>query len=186
MSTIRQLDIIKNTVLRHDYVGVLRIERPTAPPARESGGRFTARSCAVKGIPDAVASVVYAGYFASVCHMMGVDRDSAKAMLAKPAAGAIRVDPDFRRAAYVRQLAMYLTSTEAEITQAQIGRITGLTDAGVHKALRAVEDLRDDHADYEHLITSVLVDVAMNDHDARRALHGRARRIAIRFKKVKP
>ncbi|WP_398473089.1 hypothetical protein [Tardiphaga sp.] len=169
MSAIRQLDIAGQTpatALSQRLMAFLTrrgVPAPTTQPARKSDGKFSPVQIADAAMPDAVAGAICAGYFASVCAMMGLDRDRAKALIARNAHGGIHLtrDKEWRSAIYARQLAMYLASTEANISQAQIGRVTGLDRAGVHKALRAVEDLRD-RADYEELIACVLVDVAMN------------------------
>jgi hypothetical protein len=157
---VRALDPASSVVLRVVY----------ATPPRDGRGSFTcapARLVMASPLPDSIAAVICAGYFASVCRMMGIDHDHALVHLARSAHGGIANsrDLDWRRAIYARQLAMYLTNTEANVPQAQLGRVTGLDRAGVHKALRAVEDLRE-RADYEELIRCVLVDVAMNARTA--------------------
>jgi hypothetical protein len=170
-----QLHLIDDTPLARQYP-----RPPATPPARrQSDGKFAPVTLAASNtLTDSVAAAVVAGYFASVCKLMGLDRDAMLAVLASRAGHGSNFDPAFRRASYARQLAMYLTATEANVAQAQIARVTGLSDAAVHKALRAVEDLRDDHADYEELVTAVLVDIAMTEDS--QALVGRARRLARR------
>lgn len=109
-------------------------------------------------VPDR-AGLIYHTYLASVCKFMGLRPTELRRQLARP--GRINLDPAWRRAAYARQLAMYLTSTEANVTQAELARLTGLHRAGVHQALHDIEDLRD-NPDYESLVQHVVLDVALN------------------------
>lgn len=181
--TPHQLHLIDDTPLRSQFPRPVSTQQPAKPAARQSDGKFAAPQLAVNNvISDAVAAAVVSGYFASTCKLMGLDLTACRAVLERARGHGSNLDPAFRPASYARQLAMYLTATEGNVTQAQIARVTGLTDAAVHKALRAVEDLRDDHSDYEALVNAVLVDVAMNDDARDQALVGRARRLARRKK----
>lgn len=180
-----QLHLIDDTPLRDRFPRPALTQKaapPIKPATRQSDGRFAPPQLAAHNvITDAVAAAIVAGYFASTCKLMALDVVAARGKLQLPHSPARMVnDLGYRSAAYARQLAMYLTATEGNVTQAQIAPVTGLSDAAVHKALRAVEDLRDDHSDYEALVTAVLVDVVMNDDARDQALVGRARRLARR------
>lgn len=175
----RQLHLIDDTALVREF------PKPAAAPpqaSRQADGRFAPPALASPApLSDTAAAAIVSGYFASTCKLMGLDIEASRACLLLPHSPSRAInDRGYRSAAYARQLAMYLTATEGNVTQAQIARVTGLSDAAVHKALRTVEDLRDEHADYEQMIVEVLVDVAMTSEPGAKALVGRARRLARR------
>lgn len=177
------MHLIDDTALSREFPRPRAAETP--PATRQADGRFAAPALSGPApLSDTTAAAIVSGYFTSTCKLMGLDLEASRAALQLPHSPSRMLnDRNYRSAAYARQLAMYLTATEGNVTQAQIARVTGLSDAAVHKALRTVEDLRDDHADYEQLISEVLVDVAMTGEPCGEMLVGRARRLAKRNRK---
>lgn len=65
------------------------------------------------------------------------------------------VNQQWLAAARVRRLAMYVVVTELDVTQAALAAAIGITKQGVGKALRDIEDLRDEQARYDRVIQDV-------------------------------
>jgi hypothetical protein len=108
---------------------------------RAPDGRFSTKAAAGDRCTLDQARALYQLYLAAVCSHQGVTLNQVKRELARP--GRPCFDREWRRAAYARQLALYLTNTVENVPQAQLAEVTGLTRAGVGWALRAIEDLRD-------------------------------------------
>lgn len=107
---------------------------------RDSIGRL------LPGLPRTVCTVerareLYEGYLAAVCRHQGLYPNEVKAQLARP--GRPTNDREWRRAAYARQLAVYLANIIDEVPQARLADVTGLSKMAITLMLRSIEDLRD-------------------------------------------
>jgi hypothetical protein len=125
-------------------------------PKRQHDGRFAAEP------PPAICSfdeawVSYHSYLAAVCAHQGLNLRDVGKQLARQ--GRINVDPEWRRAVYARQLALYLTNTTLNVPQAWLADVVGLNRAGVCLALKAIEDLRD-NGDFDVRIDLIAAELA--------------------------
>ncbi|MGY3392963.1 hypothetical protein ACVWW6_005554 [Bradyrhizobium sp. USDA 3311] len=147
----------------------------TLKPKRQHDGRFAAE------LPPAICSfheawVSYHSYLAAVCTHQGLSLRDVGKQLARE--GRINVDPEWRRAVYARQLALYLTNTTLNVPQAWLGDIAGITRAGVCLALKAIEDLRD-NGDFDVRIDLIAAELAAHTmvHERSAELGQRARNV---------
>jgi hypothetical protein len=116
----------------------------TVIPFRSFGGRFASRSAAVPTCTPAMARRVYETWLVAVCRHQGLRPNAVKAQLARP--GRPNFDPQWRAAAYARQLALYLANTEHCVPQKLLAEVAGITPAAVCLALQAIEDVRENRA----------------------------------------
>lgn len=108
---------------------------------RNFDGRFASKAPAGPRYSLDQAREIYQTYLAAVCLHQGLRPREIERQLARP--GKPNVDTEWRRAAYARQLALYLANTSHNVPQTLLAEAAGLTPAAVCMALKAIEDLRD-------------------------------------------
>ena len=108
---------------------------------RAPDGRFSTKAAAGNRCTHDQARALYQLYLTAVCAYQGLTLNQVKRELARP--GQPTFDRGWRRAAYARQLALYLANTIDNVPQARLAEVTGLTRAAVCLALRSIEYLRD-------------------------------------------
>lgn len=125
----------------------------TVKTHRAADGRFQSalRQDRIWSLHEAM--LLYGRFFAAVCAAQGIDAHAARVLLARYE--RINFDPVFRHAAYARQVALYLINTEFNVPQTLLAKVACVDHSAVCKAMRAIEDLRDDE-DFEDLIALVL------------------------------
>ncbi|OKO68202.1 hypothetical protein AC629_42285 [Bradyrhizobium sp. NAS80.1] len=113
----------------------------TVIPLRGHDGRFASHAPAGPRYSLDQAREIYQAYLAAVCQHQDLRPREVERQLARP--GKPNVDIQWRRAAYARQLALYLANTAHNVPQKLLAEVAGITPAAVCLALKAIEDLRD-------------------------------------------
>lgn len=90
---------------------------------------------------DAVAQAAYRHAVIKAAGRFGVEAD---AVLSAPGTRTGRRSPGRAAAQQARRVALYLTVVVHDHTMKGVGRVAGLSNIGVRKALRHIEDWRDD------------------------------------------
>ncbi len=68
-------------------------------------------------------------------------------------------NPQWLRAARIRQMASYITSVELEVSNADLGRAIGDTRANIKYARDAIEDLREEGSEIDRVLSAVTLQV---------------------------
>lgn len=110
-------------------------------PIRNFDGRFASKAPAGPRYTLDQAKTIYQTYLAAVCQHQGLYPREVEKQLARP--GKPNCDMQWRRAAYARQLALYLANTSHDVPQVLLAQAAGITRAAVCQALQAIEDLRE-------------------------------------------
>jgi transcriptional regulator with XRE-family HTH domain len=130
-----------------DYSTYHRGMRSTRQPRAATLAKLAAaldRDCLptpARSTDAALILATYRGWAAWFAAQTGID--AAGALASDPRLRA-NASPQWRRAAQVRELAVYCTVTELDLGGARVARAIGVTRAAVSLMLRRVEDARDD------------------------------------------
>jgi hypothetical protein len=133
---------------------------PNYHTARGPGGVFVPVDQAAPTMRLTEGLEIYNQYLAAVCLHQGLTPRGVQHELGRR--GELTLDPQWRRASYARQLAIYLAHTEGKVPQKMLGRICGITPSGICRALQSIEDVRD-HRDYDQLIETIAVQMKAVD-----------------------
>lgn len=99
-----------------------------------------------------MSGIVYRSLLALVCQKLGVD--PAMAQDADPAIHIRGRDAAWRKAAEARSAAIYLMNCGLNFRQCDVAPVVGLTKQAVSRAVRRVEDWRED-PDFDRMMTKL-------------------------------
>lgn len=117
----------------------------TVIPMRAPDGRFSNRAHADAACSLDRAREIYEIFLAAVCLHQGLHVNEVKRQLKRPGRAIIE-DAQWRKAAYARQLALYLANTEHNVPQVRLAAVSGTVRSTVCRALQAIEDVREQAA----------------------------------------